>query len=195
MRVERVTDEFRLSLAADETAPTLEVRATTEELIVAGDADRLEQVVLNLLSNAVKYSPSGRPIVVRVARDGTQAVLEVADQGIGIPDAAQAHLFKSFYRAGNVGPISGLGIGLHVVATIVQRHGGRIAVYGAEGRGAPPDPPAARRGTGLTGRDAPPALARAAALSAMVLGGCGRPAGRPVRAPPSTPGRAVPAHG
>ena len=134
--VGRVTDEFRLGLAADDTAPTIELRATAEELIVAGDADRLEQVLLNLLSNAVKYSPSGRPIVVRVARDGTQAVLEVADQGIGIPDAAQAHLFESFYRAGNVGPISGLGIGLHVVATIVARHDGRIEVESTEGAGS-----------------------------------------------------------
>ena len=124
--VERVTDEFRLSLAADETAPTLELRASAEELIVAGDAERLEQVMLNLLSNAVKYSPSGSPIAVRVAREERQAVLEVADQGIGIPDAAQAHLFESFYRASNVGTISGFGIGLHVVATIVERHGGRI---------------------------------------------------------------------
>ncbi len=66
-----------------------------------------------------------------------EAVLEVADRGIGIPAQAQAHLFDAFYRARNVGSqISGFGLGLHIVHEIVQRHGGRIEVDSTEGVGS-----------------------------------------------------------
>ncbi len=64
-------------------------------------------------------------------------MLEVADEGIGIPTEAQARLFEPFYRAGNVSPqSSGFGIGLFVVHEIVTRHGGRIEVESAEGAGS-----------------------------------------------------------
>ena len=90
----------------------------------------------NLLSNAVKYSPGGGVVHISVARQGTAAVLTVTDAGIGIPAAAQGQLFDTFYRAPNVGSISGFGIGLHVVQAIVERHGGRIEVASVEGQGS-----------------------------------------------------------
>ena len=63
-------------------------------------------------------------------------MLEVADEGIGIPAEAQARLFEPFYRAGNVGPTaSGFGLGLYIVHEIVQRHGGRVEVDSSEGHG------------------------------------------------------------
>jgi signal transduction histidine kinase len=103
---------------------------------VVADPSRLEAVLHNLLSNAVKYSPAGSTIRVRVARQDGAAVVEVADEGIGIPAEAQARLFEPFYRAGNVGPTaSGFGLGLYIVQEIVQRHGGRVEVESAEGRG------------------------------------------------------------
>lgn len=134
--VVQVVDEFRLSLAASELAPTVTLHAAADALVVNGDAARLEQVVLNLLSNAVKYSAAGSPVAVRVERAGTEAAIEVTDQGIGIPQAARAHLFDSFYRAPNVGLVSGFGIGLHVVGEIVAGHDGRIAVESTEGQGS-----------------------------------------------------------
>ncbi len=68
---------------------------------------------------------------------GAEVVLEVRDQGIGIPVDAQARLFEPFYRAGNVSPqSSGFGIGLYVVQEIVAHHGGRIEVQSMEGAGS-----------------------------------------------------------
>ena len=133
--VAQVTDAFRVGLG-DETAHRLTVTRAAEGLRVDGDAARLEQVVRNLLSNAVKYSPGGGVVQISVVRQGTAAALTVTDAGIGIPAAAQGQLFDSFYRASNVGPISGFGVGLHVVRAIVERHGGRIAVASVEGAGS-----------------------------------------------------------
>ncbi len=91
----------------------------------------------NLLSNAIKYSLQGGTVSVRVLRTATEAIVEVADQGIGIPQEAQARLFEPFYRAPNVGPqASGFGLGLHIVPEIVQRHEGRIEVESTEGVGS-----------------------------------------------------------
>jgi PAS domain S-box-containing protein len=127
----------------EESQPTLEqhtiqLGCQADALIVAGDAGRLEQVVQNLLQNALKYSPSGGLVTVRVYGQDGRACLEVSDHGIGIPEAAQAHLFQPFYRATNVeeGQIQGMGIGLYVVKEIVARHGGEITVLSREGVGS-----------------------------------------------------------
>lgn len=107
-------------------------------LIVHGDALRLGQVMLNLLQNAVKYSPAGGPITVTVAPQGRMACVQVADRGIGIPQAELPRLFQRFYRVSSAeaGPIEGLGIGLYVVREIVMLHGGTVAVESAEGAGS-----------------------------------------------------------
>ena len=109
-----------------------------ETLVVEGDEQRLEQVVQNLLQNAVKYSPEGGEVTVRVERKEQQAVLSVADRGIGIPEAARTQIFDRFFRASNVdrNNISGFGIGLYVVNEIVSRHGGSVEVSSAEGQGS-----------------------------------------------------------
>jgi signal transduction histidine kinase len=101
-----------------------------------GDVLRLEQVLQNLLGNAAKYSPADGAVEVRLDRDAVEAILEVEDAGPGIPAAAQQHLFEH-YRSGTPGsPISGLGVGLYIVHEIVTRHGGRIEVESAHGRGS-----------------------------------------------------------
>ena len=133
--VAQVTDAFRVGLG-DETAHRLTVTRAAEGLRVDGDAARLEQVVRNLLSNAVKYSPGGGSVQIDVTRQGREVALSVTDAGIGIPQDEVARLFKSFYRARNVGTISGFGVGLHVVHAIVERHGGRLTVESVEGQGS-----------------------------------------------------------
>jgi signal transduction histidine kinase len=107
-------------------------------LAIVGDELRLEQVIQNLLQNAIKYSPAGGHVEVRAARHGTLACISVADQGIGIPQAALARLFTRFYRAPNADPqhISGMGVGLYVVKEIVTLHGGEVAVESQEGVGS-----------------------------------------------------------
>jgi signal transduction histidine kinase len=133
----QVVDDFALSLAKKDGKHALELMLLDEPLIVKVDPDRLEAVLVNLLTNAVKYSPAGGTVTVRMARHGSDAVLEVEDQGIGIPAESQAMLFVPFYRASNVNArISGFGIGLYVVREIVERHGGRVEVISTENEGS-----------------------------------------------------------
>lgn len=117
---------------------TIDFRCGSETVIITADELRLEQVVQNLVQNAIKYSPDGGVISIWLAREGDSVLLTISDQGIGIPEAAQPHLFQRFYRASNVdgSNISGFGIGLYVVQEIVQRHGGTIAIQSVEGLGS-----------------------------------------------------------
>jgi signal transduction histidine kinase len=135
--VTQIVDEFRLTLPIGAPSPAIELTRPEDEVLVLGDPSRLEEVVQNLLTNAVKYSPGGGVVRVRVTQRGADALVEVTDQGIGIPPEAKAHLFEPFYRAGNVDRrTSGFGIGLYVVREIVQGHGGRIVATSTEGQGS-----------------------------------------------------------
>ncbi len=99
------------------------------------DPDRVEQVVANLLSNALKYG-RGAPVTIRVHQEDGYAVLEVADRGIGIPVEHQARIFGRFERAVPPRNYGGLGLGLWIVRSLVEAHGGRIAVESAPGQGS-----------------------------------------------------------
>jgi signal transduction histidine kinase len=135
--VARVLDEMALAQSAGDAPPILKLVAPEDPVLVMADPIRMEAVVQNLVSNAVKYGPERGIVEVRVGCQEGNAVLEVTDQGIGIPEEARARLFEPFFRAGNVGPrTSGLGIGLYIVQEIVARHGGRISVMSAEGTGS-----------------------------------------------------------
>lgn len=92
------------------------------------DEKLLRHILTNLLSNAVKYSPTESTVsLLFTERDG-QALIEVTDQGIGIPLEDQARLFESFHRASNVGTRQGTGLGLVIVKKAVELHGGTIAI-------------------------------------------------------------------
>jgi PAS domain S-box-containing protein len=133
----------RAEVAAQQQATerhTIEMQAAVDELMVAIDHHRIARVVANLLANAIKYSPSGGPVTVTINRveDGTRtwAELAVEDQGIGIPQADQQHIFERFYRASNVtGRFSGTGIGLSSARQIVTQHGGTLTLTSTEGIG------------------------------------------------------------
>jgi signal transduction histidine kinase len=103
-----------------------------------GDRDRLAQVLDNLLSNALKFTPPGGRVVVRLANDGRHVRIEIADTGVGIAEEDLPHLFDRFYRARNVSrrSVRGLGLGLTIVRTIVDGHGGTVSVQSETGRGA-----------------------------------------------------------
>jgi signal transduction histidine kinase len=122
----------------------------------------VRRIVRNLLLNAVKYSPQGGLIEVRVQRhevDGSGwAVLEVRDEGLGIPARDLPHLFERFYRGENVvGRIPGTGLGLFGARQLAELHGGHIEVSSVEGQGStfavwlpqkpPPEPPGSTAGS------------------------------------------------
>jgi signal transduction histidine kinase len=102
------------------------IQLELEEVGVAaeGDESLLRHILSNLLSNAVKYSAPGAPVQLRVRREGTLAVFEIVDRGIGIELADQQHLFTAFQRGRNVGNIPGTGLGLVIVKRCVDLHGG-----------------------------------------------------------------------
>ncbi|MCP3139634.1 ATP-binding protein [Pyxidicoccus xibeiensis] len=117
---------------------SLEFEEAGEPLVIQGDRGRLHQVMTNLVENALKYSPSGGTVRVMVRREGALAIVSVKDEGIGIPEDQQAHLFERFFRARNA-PISGfggLGLGLYICHDIIERHGGHIWVESGAGRGS-----------------------------------------------------------
>jgi signal transduction histidine kinase len=99
------------------------------------DPDRVEQVVANLLSNALKYG-RGAPVQVRVRAEEGYAVVEVQDEGIGIPPDQQARIFGRFERAVPPRDYGGLGLGLWIVRSLVEAHGGQIAVRSTTGEGS-----------------------------------------------------------
>ena len=105
---------------------------------VAGDPDRLAQIVANLLSNALRYTEPGGSVRLRVAGTDGAAVLEVTDTGIGIEPEDLQHIFKRFWRAdkSRSRATGGTGIGLAIVRELVIAHQGRIDVDSTPGRGS-----------------------------------------------------------
>ena len=101
------------------------------------DARALRQVVVNLIDNALKYGPTGQTVTVEVEREGTTARIAVSDQGPGVPAADRARLWRPFVRLERTASAAaGSGIGLSVVRTLVEQHGGSVRVEDAAGGGA-----------------------------------------------------------
>ncbi|MEW6745371.1 MAG: HAMP domain-containing sensor histidine kinase [Planctomycetota bacterium] len=107
-----------------------------DDLPLLANAEGLRSVLHNLLDNAAKYSAGSKTVSLRAYRDGSCAVLEVTDRGIGIAPEEQRKIFEPFYRVGNelVREREGTGLGLYVVQEIVTVHGGRVEVR-SEGAG------------------------------------------------------------
>jgi len=89
---------------------------------------RLRQVLSNLLANAVKFSPEGSTVTLSARDEPERVVIEIADEGIGIPAEDQAHIFDDFFRASNAEGINGAGLGLSIAKKIVEAHNGQITV-------------------------------------------------------------------
>lgn len=105
--------------------------------VVPGDAARLTQVLVNLLVNASKYSPPGSAIDVEVSSAQTMLRIAVLDHGSGIPPAEREIIFQRFVRRhASTGEQYGIGLGLYVVKTVVEAHGGRIGVDDRAGGGS-----------------------------------------------------------
>jgi PAS domain S-box-containing protein len=104
---------------------------------VTGDGDQLERVFLNLLSNAIKFTPGGGRVSVVAYRDERSVNVSVSDTGIGVPIEEQPRLFSRFFRAStaHAHAVQGTGLGLTIVKSIVERHGGSVSLQSAPGVG------------------------------------------------------------
>jgi signal transduction histidine kinase/DNA-binding response OmpR family regulator len=103
---------------------------------VLGNPIRLRQVASNLILNAIKYTPEGGSVTINARAEGNQIILQVIDNGIGIPPADQPYIFDKFYRASNLPTnVPGTGLGLAIVKSIVENHLGRIWVESTLGQG------------------------------------------------------------
>jgi signal transduction histidine kinase len=105
---------------------------------VTADRDRISQVLINLMSNAVKYTPDGGEIRIILSDTEDSAVFNIMDNGTGIPEEELPHIFERFYRADksrnrNTG---GSGIGLAIVKSIIDAHGGTVGVSSRIGEGS-----------------------------------------------------------
>jgi two-component system, OmpR family, sensor kinase len=120
------------------TAPDREISLEADHGWVTGDADQLRQVFANLLRNALVHTPAGTPIDVSVQRQDGTVALEVRDHGRGLPGKDPDALFERFWRAegGRERGKDGAGLGLAIVAGIVDAHGGTVSAANAPGGGA-----------------------------------------------------------
>jgi two-component system OmpR family sensor kinase len=124
---------------APERSISLNAEGAAGAATVLGDRHQLAQVLANLLRNALVHTPAGTPIEVTVAREGEEARVEVRDHGPGLPSGEDpAALFERFWRAegGRTRGAGGAGLGLAIVAGVVERHGGHVAAANAPGGGA-----------------------------------------------------------
>ena len=127
------------ALGADAQAQRHQLRVTTPgcPIIVEGDAVRVEQIFSNLVTNAIKYTPPGGHILIAVEREGEEAVVRVKDDGVGLAPDMQTKVFDLFTQVQQSLDRSrgGLGLGLSLVKSLVERHGGTISAS-SDGAGA-----------------------------------------------------------
>jgi signal transduction histidine kinase len=111
------------------------ISTVDEDVAVRADPERIQQVLANVLDNAMKNSPIASRIDVRVSVDGSDALVEVSDRGLGLTDEALEGSFERFSRGRNTG-VTGTGLGLYISRMIVNAHGGRIWAERRQGGGA-----------------------------------------------------------
>jgi signal transduction histidine kinase len=117
---------------------TLRVELPEEDVVINADSARLSQVISNLLANAAKYTERHGEVVLSVRREAQEIVIEVQDNGIGIPPESLQEIFGMFTQLRAAAPRSkdGLGIGLSLVKGIVELHGGSVQAFSeGENRG------------------------------------------------------------
>ncbi|MGH9085890.1 MAG: sensor histidine kinase [Acidimicrobiales bacterium] len=128
----------RVREAAEQRGIELDVEPPSSRLAVSGDRRQLVSATFNLLENAVKYSDPGSTVRLRSHTDGRWIDIEVADDGIGIPDRDRERIFERFYRVDRARSreTGGTGLGLAIVRHIVTNHAGEVRVESREGEGS-----------------------------------------------------------
>jgi heavy metal sensor kinase len=131
------TTAEQMSLLAEDKGIAIACNAS-QPVPVNGNQVRLKQVVVNLLDNAIKYTPEKGAIQLRVLASNRQAVLEVEDNGLGIPPEALPHIFERFYRVDKTrsADSESAGLGLAIVKSICTAHGAEVTVQSTIGSGS-----------------------------------------------------------
>ena len=138
VQVDDVVSECVESTAALARSREIDLQAELGDVPpVWADRERLAQLVSNLISNAIKFTPAGGRVTARAFAEHDDAVIEVEDTGIGIPEAEQERLFQRFFRSSTATEqaIPGTGLGLVISKAIAEAHGGGIDVRSAAGKG------------------------------------------------------------
>jgi PAS domain S-box-containing protein len=145
-RLEYVQEPVGLEALLGEVAETMQQMSTTHAVVVRGaaprtligDKGRLAQVFINLISNAIKYSPGATTVEIDLRASTETVTVSVRDHGIGIPQEQREKIFERFYRVPDLsqGAVSGLGMGLYIVAEIVRHHGGTVRIESDMGHGS-----------------------------------------------------------
>lgn len=130
-----VVSEVVEGLRATAPAHALRLSVPSAPVLRHADRDALDRIVSNLVGNAVKYTPTGTTITVELEPVAAGAVLVVTDQGPGIPAGQRAEMFSKFHRGSMVTHTSGLGLGLYIVRSLAEAHGGRADLREAPGGG------------------------------------------------------------
>jgi two-component system NtrC family sensor kinase len=125
-----------LRLRCENKGIHLEVDLPPDLPAVAGNPVRLRQMINNLIDNAIKFTPENGRVTVSTRLEENQVLLQVSDTGVGIPTPEQPYIFNKFYRASNVEDGTGSGLGLSIVKSIVEVHGGLIWVESTVGEGS-----------------------------------------------------------
>ncbi|MBE9051182.1 two-component sensor histidine kinase [Nostocales cyanobacterium LEGE 11386] len=114
------------------------IESTNQPIEVKVDSARLKQVLLNLIDNAVKYSEANTPVIIKLSQQKEEAIIQVCDQGYGIPLQHQSRIFERFYRVDETRTRStgGCGLGLSIVKTLVEGMGGSVTVRSRLGEGS-----------------------------------------------------------
>src|SRR6185312_13302094 len=102
---------------------------------ISADERRLKQALFNLISNAIKFTPQGGTIRLAARRQGEEVALVVADNGVGIPTEHQKRVFEKFERGNPQARQSGAGLGLSLVKSFIELHGGRVEMASQPGKG------------------------------------------------------------
>jgi len=128
LKLSNVVEHALAVLSAAPSAGRHVIETQLEDVVVDADPVRMEQIVLNLVSNAMKYTPAGRTIRVRTSAEGDDAVLHVADEGVGIAGDMLPKIFGLFVQGERTldRAQGGLGIGLTLVRTLTELHGGTV---------------------------------------------------------------------
>jgi PAS domain S-box-containing protein len=117
----------------------ISLRLTTDSApTIACDENKLRQVLANLVDNAIKYSPNGGEVEVRLGATNDDCVIEVRDQGLGIPGGERERIFEKFYRLDpeQTQGVGGSGLGLYICRELVERMSGRLTVESEPGKGS-----------------------------------------------------------